>query len=47
MVGAGPTFFGTNLKGGIFLKKHFLLGVSMEVFKKRGRVFPQKICKQQ
>lgn len=31
MVGAGPTFFGANLKGGIFLKKHFLSGASMEV----------------
>jgi hypothetical protein len=31
MAGAGPTFFGANLKGGIFLKKHFLLGGSMEV----------------
>jgi hypothetical protein len=31
MVGAGPTFFGANLKGGIFLQKHFLLGGSMEI----------------
>jgi hypothetical protein len=31
MVGAGPTFFGANFKGGIFLKKHLLLGASMEV----------------
>ncbi|MDQ6482140.1 hypothetical protein [Dyadobacter sp. LHD-138] len=30
MIGVGPTFFGVNLKGGIFLKKHFLLGASME-----------------
>ncbi|REA63792.1 hypothetical protein DSL64_05045 [Dyadobacter luteus] len=31
MVGAGPTIFGANLKGGIFLKQHFLVGASIEV----------------
>lgn len=31
MVGAGPTFFGANLKGGVFVPKHFLLGASMEL----------------
>jgi hypothetical protein len=31
IIGAGPTFFGANLKGGIFLKNHFLIGATMEV----------------
>lgn len=31
IIGAGPTFFGANLKGGVFLNKHFLLGGSIEV----------------
>jgi hypothetical protein len=31
IIGAGPTFFGANLKGGIFLKNHFLVGGTMEV----------------
>ena len=31
LFGAGPTIFGANLKGGIFLKNHFLVGGTMEV----------------
>jgi hypothetical protein len=31
MIGAGPTFFGVNAKGGVFLKKHFMLGASLEL----------------
>jgi hypothetical protein len=31
MLGAGPTFLGVNVKGGMFLKKHFLVGASVEV----------------